>query len=215
MCALKTPGNDPLHKVTIMPRGRALGMAVTLPEEDRHNLTRQQLLARLVMGYGGRVAEELTFGHDNVTTGAQADIQMVTGLARRYVSQWGLSEAIGPVLVGENDQEVFLGRELMHRREVSEKTAQLVDAEVSRLLTDAYQRARTTLTESADLLKRMAEALLERETLNGEEIDILVKGETLPPPRAAAPIGAAGTPAAAAAKAAKPTLLGGPEVAPA
>jgi len=131
------------------------------------------------------------------------------------VSQWGLSEAIGPVLVGENDQEVFLGRELMHRREVSEKTAQLVDAEVSRLLTDAYQRARTTLTENADLLKRMAEALLERETLNGEEIDILVKGETLPPPRAATPIGAAGTPAAAAAKAAKPTLLGGPEVAPA
>jgi cell division protease FtsH len=216
VCAIKTPGNDPLHKVTIMPRGRALGMAVTLPEEDRHNLTRQQLLARLVMGYGGRVAEELTFGHDNVTTGAQADIQMVTGLARRYVSQWGLSEAIGPVLVGENDQEVFLGRELTHRREVSEKTAQLVDAEVSRLLTDAYQRAKTTLTENADLLKRMAEALLERETLNGEEIEMLVKGETLPPPRAASPIGAPGTPAAAAAaKAAKPTLLGGPEVAPA
>jgi cell division protease FtsH len=215
VCALKTPGSDPLHKVTIMPRGRALGMAVTLAEEDRHSMTRLQLLARLVFGYGGRVAEELTFGHDQVTTGAQADIQMVTGLARRYVGQWGLSEAIGPVLVGENEQEVFLGRELTHRREVSEKTAQLVDAEVSRLLAEAYQRARTTLIENVDLLKRMAEALLERETLNLEEIDLLVKGEMLPPPRSAPPLGAPGTPAAAAAKAAKPSLLGGPEVAPA
>ncbi|HUO52826.1 MAG TPA: ATP-dependent zinc metalloprotease FtsH, partial [Gemmatimonadaceae bacterium] len=153
VCALKTEGCDPLHKVTIMPRGRALGMAVTLPAEDRYSITRQQLLARLVMGYGGRVAEELTFGHDKVTTGAQSDIQQNTMLARRYVSQWGLSEAVGPVLVGDNEQEVFLGRELMHRREVSEKTAQLVDSEVSRLLSESYERARKTLTDNADLLK--------------------------------------------------------------
>jgi cell division protease FtsH len=181
VCALKTPGCDPLHKVTIMPRGRTLGMAVTLPSEDRYSITRKQLLARLVMGYGGRVAEELTFGHDNVTTGAQSDIQMVTSLARRYVSQWGLSEAIGPVLVGDNEQEVFLGRELQRHREVSEKTAQLVDGEVTRLLNESYERARRTLTENADLLQRVAQALLERETLSGEEIDLLVKGETLPP----------------------------------
>ena len=215
ICALKTPGSDPLHKVTIMPRGRALGMAVTLPSEDRHSISRKQLLARLVMGYGGRVAEELIFGHDNVTTGAQSDIQMVSGLARRYVSQYGLSEAIGPVLVGDNEQEIFLGRELQHRREVSEKTAQLVDHEVTRLLNESYERARRTLTENADLLQRLAHALLERETLNGEEIDLLVKGETLPP-RGAAPAPAVlSAPAVPAAKPAKPSLLGGPEVAPA
>jgi cell division protease FtsH len=175
VCAIKTPGCDPMHKVTIMPRGRALGMAVTLAAEDRYSITRQQLLASLVQGYGGRVAEELTFGRDNVTTGAQSDIQKVTSLARRYVSQWGLSEAIGPILVGDNEQEVFLGRDMGHRREVSEKTAQIVDAEVTRLLGEAYERARKTLVEHADLLKRMAEALLERETLNSDEIDALVR----------------------------------------
>jgi cell division protease FtsH len=129
-----------------------------------------------------------------------------------------LSEAVGPVLVGDNEQEVFLGRELMHRREVSEKTAQLVDSEVTRLLNESYERARKTLTENADLLKRMAEALLERETLNGEEIDILVKGEQLPPVRPSGPLivpGAAGPPPAPAGKPVKPPLLGGPEVAPA
>ena len=217
VCAIKTPGCDPLHKVTVMPRGRTLGMAVTLPAEDRYSITRKQLLARLVMGYGGRVAEELTFGHDNVTTGAQSDIQHVTALARRYVSQWGLSDAIGPVLVGDNEQEVFLGRELMHRREVSERTAQMVDGEVTRLLSESYDRAKATLTEHADLLRRVAEALLERETLTGEEIDILAKGELLPPPRDASPpaVPAATPGAAVPAKPAIPPLLGGPEVAPA
>ena len=134
VCAIKTPGCDPLHKVTIVPRGRALGLAFTLPVEDRYSITRQQLEAMLVMTYGGRVAEELVFGHDKVTTGAANDIQKATSLARRYVSQWGLSDAIGPVLVGDNEQEVFLGRELSRHREVSERTAQLVDAEVTRLL---------------------------------------------------------------------------------
>jgi cell division protease FtsH len=217
VCAIKTPGCDPMHKVTIMPRGRALGMAVTLASEDRYSVTRQQLLASLVQGYGGRVAEELTFGRDNVTTGAQSDIQKVTSLARRYVSQWGLSEAIGPILVGDNEHEVFLGRDMGHRREVSEKTAQIVDGEVTRLLGEAYERARKTLVEHTDLLKRMAEALLERETLNSEEIDALVRGEILPP-RPAAPPGplAAMSPAnAQLAKPPKTSLLGGPEVAPA
>jgi cell division protease FtsH len=216
VCAIMTPGNDPMHKVTIMPRGRALGVAVTLPSEDRYSISRKQLLARMVMGYGGRVAEELTFGQDNVTTGAQSDIQMVTSLARRYVSQWGLSEAIGPILVGDNEQEVFLGRDMGHRREVSEKTAQIVDAEVTRLLGEAYERARRVLTENADLHRRMAEALLERETLTSEDIDILVKGGTLPPlpPRPPGPVSAV-PPAAPAVAKPKPGLLGGPEVAPA
>ncbi len=216
VCAIMTPGNDPMHKVTIMPRGRALGVAVTLPSEDRYSISRKQLLARMVMGYGGRVAEELTFGADNVTTGAQSDIQMVTSLARRYVSQWGLSEAIGPVLVGDNEQEVFLGRDMGHRREVSEKTAQIVDAEVTRLLGEAYERARRVLTENADLHRRMAEALLERETLTSEDIETLVKGGTLPP-RPVTPSGplSAVSPANAALLKPKPGLLGGPEVAPA
>ncbi|MDP9347929.1 MAG: ATP-dependent zinc metalloprotease FtsH, partial [Gemmatimonadota bacterium] len=181
VCALLVAGNDPLHKVTIIPRGRALGMAFTLPEDDRVSVTRQQLEARLVMAYGGRVAEELIFGRDRVTTGASGDIQQATGIARRYVSQWGLSDALGPILVGDNEQEVFLGRELGHRREVSEKTAQLVDAEVSRIIGEAFTHAKEILTGNLDLLHRVAGALLDRETLGREEIDVLVRGESLPP----------------------------------
>ena len=146
VCAIKVKGNDPLHKVTIVPRGRALGLAFTLPEDDRVSVTREQLEARLVMAYGGRVAEELVFGRDRVTTGAASDIQQATAIARRYVSQWGLSDAIGPILVGDNEQEVFLGRELQHRREVSEQTAQLVDTEVTRVINEAYDRAKEMLT---------------------------------------------------------------------
>jgi cell division protease FtsH len=218
VCALKVPGNDPLHKVTIVPRGRALGLAATLPTEDRYSITRQQLEAMLVMTYGGRVAEELVFGHEKVTTGAANDIQKATTIARRYVSQWGLSDAIGPVLVGDNEQEVFLGREIGHRREVSEKTAQLVDAEVTRLLTDSYNRARQTLTEHVDLLRSVAGALLERETLTADDIAVLVRGDKLSPrkptpPAAPAPVGA--TVIAPHPAPARPPLLGGPEPSPA
>jgi cell division protease FtsH len=217
VCAIKTPGCDPLHKVTIVPRGRALGLAFTLPAEDRYSITRQQLEAMLVMTYGGRVSEELIFGHDKVTTGAANDIQKATSLARRYVSQWGLSDAVGPMLVGDNEQEVFLGRELSHRREVSEKTAQLVDAEVAKLLTESYERAKKTLEDNIDLLHAIAGALLDRETLTSDDIAILVEGGTLPPRKAPTP---SGTPAptptpAAQPKPAKPPLLGGPEIAPA
>jgi cell division protease FtsH len=216
VCAIKTPGCDPLHKVTIVPRGRALGLAATLPKEDRYSITRQQLEAMLVMTYGGRVAEEIVFGHDRVTTGAANDIQKATGLARRYVAQWGLSDAIGPVLVGDNEQEVFLGRELGHRREVSEKTAQLVDAEVTRLLNDSYTRAKATLSEHLDLLHSMAAALLERETLTAEDIEILVRGEKLPPRKVGSSAPAAiPTEPVTQPRAARPPLLGGPEVAPA
>jgi len=216
VCAIKTPGCDPLHKVTIVPRGRALGLAFTLPTEDRYSVTRQQLEAMLVMTYGGRVAEEMIFGYEKVTTGAANDIQKATSLARRYVSQWGLSDAIGPVLVGDNEQEVFLGRELSHRREVSEKTAQLVDAEVARLLTDSYNRAKQTLETNADLLHAIAGALLERETLTAEDIEILVRGEKLPPRKISGPPPAPATPVPIPqAKPAKPPLLGGPEPAPA
>jgi len=152
ICAIKITGNDPLHKVTIVPRGRALGLAFTLPEDDRVSITRQQLEARLVMSYGGRTAEEIVFGRDRVTTGAASDIQQATAIARRYVTQWGLSEAIGPVLVGDNEQELFLGREIQHRREVSEQTAQVVDSEVKRVIGEAYDRAKQTLLDNIDLL---------------------------------------------------------------
>ncbi|HEY8795872.1 MAG TPA: ATP-dependent zinc metalloprotease FtsH [Gemmatimonadaceae bacterium] len=217
VCAIKTPGCDPLHKVTIVPRGRALGLAFTLPVEDRYSITRQQLEAMLVMTYGGRVAEELVFGHDKVTTGAANDIQKATSLARRYVSQWGLSDAIGPVLVGDNEQEIFLGRELSRHREVSERTAQLVDAEVTRLLNDSYGRAKQTLIDNRDLLERMAEALLERETLTADDAAMLVQGAALPPRKTgtppAIPVPIPGV--VVQPKPARPGLLGGPEVAPA
>ena len=218
VCAITVPGNDPLHKVTIVPRGRALGIAFTLPEDDRVSVTRQQLEARLAMAYGGRVAEELIFGRDRVTTGAASDIQQATGIARRYVSQWGLSDAIGPVLVGDNEQEVFLGRELQHRREVSEKTAQLVDTEVSRVIADAYNRARQALTEHLTLLHAVASALLERETLTREDIAVLIRGEKLPPRSPVPPVVPAPpavTPLPVAEPRRAPPLLGGPEVAPA
>ncbi|MEP7088420.1 MAG: ATP-dependent zinc metalloprotease FtsH, partial [Gemmatimonadota bacterium] len=218
VCAIKTPGCDPLHKVTIVPRGRALGLAFTLPVEDRYSITRQQLEAMLVMTYGGRVAEELVFGHDKVTTGASNDIQKATSLARRYVSQWGLSDAIGPVLVGDNEQEVFLGRELSRHREVSERTAQLVDAEVTRLLNESYGRAKQTLIDNRDLLERMAEALLERETLTADDAALLVQGNPLPPRKTGVPsvVPAPVAPGVVVQpKPARPGLLGGPEVAPA
>jgi len=218
VCAIMVQGNDPLHKVTIVPRGRALGLAFTLPEDDRVSVTRQQIEARLAMAYGGRTAEEIVFGRDRVTTGAASDIQQATGIARRYVSQWGLSDAIGPILVGDNEHELFLGRELQHRREVSEKTAQLVDAEVTRVIKEAYERAKETLTANRALLEAVAAALLERETLTREDIGILMRGEKLPPRTTgsppAVPSPLAPTPVAEPRRS-NPPLLGGPEPSPA
>jgi cell division protease FtsH len=218
ICGIKTPGNDPLHKVTIVPRGRALGIAFVLPEDDRVSMTRQQLEANLVRMYGGRAAEELVFGKDRVTTGAASDIQQATGLARRYVTQWGLSEAIGPILVGDNEQELFLGREIQHRREVSEQTAQLVDAEVKRIIEHAFERAKKVLAENIELLHLVAKALLDRETLTREDVEMLARGEQLPPRASgssgpARPIAPTAQPIAEPKR--NPPLLGGPEPSPA
>ncbi len=216
ICAVKVKGNDPLHKVTIVPRGRTLGVAWTLPEDDRVSVTREQLEANLVKAYGGRVAEELVFGRDRVTTGAASDIQQATGLARRYVSQWGLSDEIGPILVGDNEQELFLGRELQTRREVSERTAQLVDSEVTRVIKEAYARATVVLQENMDLLHTVAAALLDRETLTGDEVAALSRGEKLPPrPISPPPTAPALATPVMHPKPSKPPLFGGPEVAPA
>jgi cell division protease FtsH len=217
ICAIKVKGNDPLHKVTIVPRGRALGLAFTLPEDDRVSITREQLKATLVKAYGGRAAEELVFGKEHVTTGAASDIQMATNIARRYVSQWGLSDVVGPILVGDDEQELFLGREIQSRRHISSHTAQTVDAEISKVIREAYQRATEVLTENIDLLHSVAAALLERETLSGEEVKKLARGETLEPraPSSLPPAPPVPAPTAVPSpKAARPPLFGGPEVAP-
>jgi cell division protease FtsH len=217
ICAMRVKGNDPLHKVTIVPRGRALGLAFTLPEDDRVSVTREQLEAVLVMSYGGRVAEELIFGYDRVTTGAASDIQKATSIARRYVTQWGLSDAIGPILVGDNEQELFLGRDIQQRRAISEQTAQLVDAEVKRVIDRSYDRAKETLTTHMTLLHQVATALLDRETLTREDIEMLSRGDALPPrtsgvpPVPPAPV----TTPVLEPRRASPPLLGGPEPSPA
>jgi cell division protease FtsH len=216
VCAVKVKGNDPLHKVTIVPRGRALGLAFTLPEDDRVSVTREQIEARLAMAYGGRVAEEIIFGRERVTTGASSDIQQATAIARRYVTQWGLSDAIGPILVGDIEQEVFLGQQLMSRREVSEKTAQLVDTEVKKVIDHAYTAAKQTLTDNIDLLHAVAAALLERETLTRDDFMVLARGDKLPPRTPSAPIAPpVAPPSLPQPRPAAPPLLGGPEVSPA
>ena len=175
------PGQDPVHKVTIVPRGRALGLTFALPEEDRHNHTREYMLGKLAMAYGGRVAEELIFGHAKVTTGAAQDIQQATEMARLMVTQFGMSEKVGLVAVGEREHQVFLGREISQRHVVSAKLAELVDSEIKNLLDDAYTQATEILTEKIDVLHAMAGALLERETLNREEVEAIVAGEELAP----------------------------------
>jgi cell division protease FtsH len=172
---LLIPGLDPLHKVTIVPRGRALGVTFALPEEDRHNYTKAFILGRLTVAYGGRVAEELIFGQDKVTTGAAQDFEQATQLARRMVTEFGMSDAVGPLALGDREQAVFLGRELAQRREVSERTAELIDAEVHRLATAAYEQAKRLLGANLPLVHAIARALLERETLNREEVETIAR----------------------------------------
>jgi len=179
--ALKTPGSDPIHKVTIVPRGRALGLTASLPEVDRHNYTKEWLIGSLAMFFGGRVAEEIIFGPEKVTTGAGNDIERATALARRMVTQFGMSERIGPPAVGDKEQEIFLGREFAQRRVISERTAEAVDDEVKRLVDEAYAKAMEIVQANRELLDRIAVALLERETIDREDLDRLMKGEQLPP----------------------------------
>jgi len=192
---LRLPGLDPVHKVTIVPRGRALGITASLPKEDRHSYTKEWLEGQLCMLFGGRVAEEMIFGAERVTTGAGNDIERATSIARRMVTRFGMSDRVGLIAVGDSEQEVFLGRELVQRREVSEHTAQLVDEEVKRIVDQAHDRARAVLEEHQDLLERIARALLERETLDRDAIDLLEAGEPLPPlPAPAGPEPSGSTP---------------------
>jgi cell division protease FtsH len=173
-------GNDSVHKVSIIPRGAALGVTQFLPTEDRHLMTSKQTLARIAMALGGRAAEEIVF--DEVTTGAQDDIKRATRLARAMVCELGMSKKLGPVAYGENEESVFLGREMTTRREdYSEHTARQIDEEVHRIVDAQHKIALSVLTENREKLDRLAEALLDRETLDSKEIELAVAGETLPP----------------------------------
>ncbi len=178
---LRVPGLDPIHKVSIVPRGRALGITASLPQEDRHSYTKEWLEAQLCMLFGGRVAEEMIFGEEKVTTGAGNDIERATNMARRMVTRFGMSDAVGLMAVGDSDQEVFLGRDVMQRRDVSEHTAQLVDQEVKRILDEAHARAREVLESERELLQILAEALLQVETLDGGDVAALERGDPIPP----------------------------------
>src|SRR2546429_3324711 len=172
------PGADPVHKVTIIPRGRALGMTMQLPTDDRHNYSKEFLYNTLAILLGGRVAEELVLHH--ITTGAGNDIERATDLARKMVCEWGMSERLGPLTFGKKDEEIFLGREIATRRDFSEQVAIEIDHEVRRLVTENYERATRMLTEHTGVLKALAEALLEKEVLDAPEIDQIVQQGSLP-----------------------------------
>ena len=163
------PGTDPVHKVTIIPRGRALGVTMQLPTDDRHNFTKEFLYNTLAILMGGRVAEELVFNH--VTTGAGNDLERATDLARKMVCEWGMSEKLGPLTFGRKEEQIFLGREIATQRDFSEQVAIEIDQEIKRLVTENYERAKRLLTEQMATLKALAEALLEKEVLDATEID--------------------------------------------
>ncbi|MEA2824841.1 MAG: cell division protease FtsH [Alphaproteobacteria bacterium] len=177
LVALSVTGSDPIHKATIIPRGRALGMVMRLPERDAVSLTRQKLNADLCVAFGGRIAEELIFGYDKVTTGAQSDIEMATRMARAMVTRFGMSDELGPISYGENQEEVFLGHSVSRTQSVSEATAQKIDSEVRRIVEQTYNRAKQILQERLEDLHTLAKGLLEYETLTGEEIKALLRGE--------------------------------------
>ncbi|TXG84495.1 MAG: ATP-dependent metallopeptidase FtsH/Yme1/Tma family protein [Sphingomonadales bacterium] len=185
LVALKEPASDPIHKATIIPRGRALGMVMRLPERDSYSYHRDKMYANLSVSMGGRVAEEVIFGYDKVSSGASGDIQYATQLAKTMVTQWGMSDALGPLQYTENQEEVFLGHSVSRQQNVSEETARLIDAEVKRIVMESYERARTLIADNIDGLHTIAQNLLEFETLTGDEIRTLLEGGTIERPEIA------------------------------
>jgi cell division protease FtsH len=177
--ARKTPGTDPIHKVTIIPRGRALGVTQQLPEDDRHTYSSSYLEGQLAVLMGGRAAEEIFLNH--LTTGAGNDIERATELARRMVCEWGMSDKLGPLTYGQKDEQIFLGKELGRHKDYSEQTAVSIDSEIHDIVTVAYQKARKIIEDNKDAMTRIAEALLERETIDAQEIEALIEGRELPP----------------------------------
>ena len=173
-----TPGNDPLHKVTIIPRGRALGVTMNLPERDKYSETKTEMKAKLAMIFGGRVAEELIFGKENITSGASNDILQATQRARAMVVEWGMSEALGPLRYSENEEDVFLGRSVTQRKSMSDETAKLIDQEIRKFIDNAESHARKILKKNLKHLHNLAKALLEFETLSGDDVkELISKGK--------------------------------------
>jgi cell division protease FtsH len=179
LVARKIPEADPVHKVTIIPRGRALGLTTQLPIDEKHTYAKAYIEANIAVFFGGRAAEMLIFNEFN--TGASNDIQRATDLARKMVCEWGMSETLGPVNYGKKEEEIFLGREIQKHRDYSEQTAILIDEEVNKIIHKGMQRAETILKENINILHKLSEALLEREILDSFEIEKIINGESLPP----------------------------------
>ena len=179
ICSLFVEETDPIHKATIIPRGRALGMVQQLPEKDQYSYSKTKMLSRLIITMGGRVAEELKFGPKKITSGASSDIAAATNLARSMVTEWGMSEKLGPVLYAENTGEVFLGKSVTQSKNMSEETAKLVDAEIKSLVMGGYEGAKKLLSEHKEDWEKLSEALIEYETLTGEEIKDILAGKTI------------------------------------
>ena len=179
LVALHCPASDPIHKATIIPRGQALGMVMRLPEHDQLSMSREKMHADLAVAMGGRVAEELIFGYDKVTSGASSDISYATKMARAMVTRWGMSDKLGPLEYGENQQEVFLGHSVAQSQTISSATAKIIDEEIRDLVESAYKRATKILTDNLEDLHKLGKGLLEYETLSGEEIKDLLAGKVI------------------------------------
>jgi cell division protease FtsH len=179
ICAMHNPECDPVHKATIIPRGRALGMVMSLPEGDRYSKSKAKCLAELCMAMGGRAAEEITFGADKVSNGASGDIKMATNQTRMMVTEWGMSDKLGMIAYADNSQEVFLGHSVTQNKNVSEATAREIDNEIKLVIDHAYQSAKKILTDNVNELNALAHGLLEHETLSGDEIRQLLRGEKI------------------------------------
>ena len=177
------PSHDPVYKVSIIPRGRALGVTMFLPEEDRYSASKERLQSQISSLFGGRIAEELIFGKERVTTGAQNDIKRATDIARGMVTQWGLSDKLGPLTYGEEEEEVFLGRSVTQHKNVSDETAHTIDEEIRVFIESNYERAEKILTERMDTLHMMADALMKYETIDSSQIDDIMAGKTPKPPK--------------------------------
>ncbi|MCH9806589.1 MAG: ATP-dependent zinc metalloprotease FtsH [Alphaproteobacteria bacterium] len=176
------PGNDPLHKVTIIPRGRALGVTMSLPERDKLSYSMEWCEGKIAMAYGGRVAEQLIYGKDHLNTGASSDITQATNIARKMVTEWGMSEKLGPLLYNENQQEVFLGHSVSQQQNMSEETARLIDEEIRRIVNAGYDTAWEVLSKHRDDLEAITQALMEFETISGDECMALMRGEKIERP---------------------------------
>ena len=182
LVAYHCPASDPIHKATIIPRGRALGIVMRLPETDRYSHSREKLEADIAVAMGGRIAEEIVFGREKVTSGAVQDIEMATKMARAMVTRFGMSDKLGPIAYEENEEEVFLGHSVTRTKNVSEATAKAIDDEIREFVNAGFERAKKLLTDHEDQLHAIAQGLLEYETLTGEDIDAVVNGREIEHP---------------------------------